>query len=226
MCIFAQKALGRKRAHKGSFKDGECGQGAPSDSSSQTGPGAGLTGASRGGGECLGWDPCRAWWSIWPCSSDKPGKFPWTLPCQGWGKGRQAPHSLAGAVCHAHCVHQALPVKPRPGQQSHRPWYPSVGGSGPWVMAGRGRAQSRAFTLGGLPPGPPGSWRGRCPPSQDGATGGYERLQLDRPLLEPQPLWTAHARAWGGVRIRPQESSSNAPGLGAVWKEEACLSCH
>ena len=113
---------------------------------------------------------------------------------------------------------------PRPGQQPHCPQDPSVGGLGPWVMAGRGRAQSSAFTRGGLPPGPPGSWKRRCPPSQDVATGGYERLQLDRPLLEPQPLWTAQARAWEGVRIRPQESSSN--GLGAMWEREACLSHH
>lgn len=52
-------------------------------------------------------------------------------------------------------------------------------------MAGHGRAQSSAFTLGGLSLGPPGSWKGRCPPSQDVATVAYERLQLDRPLLEP-----------------------------------------
>lgn len=47
LCVSVQKTLGRKRAHKGSFKDGEYGQEAPSDSTAaRLGCGAGLTGPS------------------------------------------------------------------------------------------------------------------------------------------------------------------------------------
>lgn len=142
--------------------------------------------------------------------------------------GRQSLHTLPQqmSVKHAVCARpcpwdQGQAEGPGPGVQRHRPQGPSVKGSGAvgdiWAVAGPGavpsacRGVDASSTLWEL--------AGRCPPSLDAAASGCKGPQPERAPSLPAPTSvdshrSGHGEASGSGLV-PQDSSSDAPGLGA-----------
>lgn len=161
---FAQKTLGRKRAHKGSFKDGECGLGAAvgragPDETGLAGDGEGVCRDSSGDQRSL-WPPGR----VALMGLERPRSFPWTPFCTVPGAGdRQsppltpgdscpAPRCVCWGACGSHTGDQGATGRTRllgslgSSWGTGSPWV-KLGGRGRQLRLGGGGAQSSAISL-------------------------------------------------------------------------------